>query len=130
MMKNMQWYHSLDKAPLSPPDWIFAPVWTILYIMIAISLFLFLKNGFSKAKILPLVFFIIQMLLNFAWTPVFFGMQNIRAAYIILVLLIIFLILTITSLFKFSKAAAYILIPYLLWSSFAAYLNYMIMVRN
>ena len=130
MMKNMKWYHSLDKAPLSPPDWIFAPVWTILYIMIAISLFLFLKNGFSKAKILPLVFFIIQMLLNFAWTPVFFGMQNIRAAYIILVLLIIFLILTITSFFKFSKAAAYILIPYLLWSSFAAYLNYMIMVRN
>lgn len=129
-MRNMQWYNSLDKAPLSPPDWVFAPVWTILYITIAISLFLFLKTGINKEKILPLILFSIQMLLNFVWTPVFFGMQNIRGAYIILVLLIIFLILTITSFFKFSKAAAYLLIPYLLWSAFAAYLNYMIMVRN
>lgn len=130
MMKNMLWYHNLDKAPLSPPDWIFAPVWTILYITIAISLFLFLKNGFSKAKILPLIFFTIQMLLNFAWTPVFFGVQNILAAYVILVLLILFLGLTIISFYKFSRAASLLLIPYLLWSIFAVYLNFEILVRN
>ncbi len=130
MMKNMAWYHSLDKAPLSPPDWVFAPVWTILYITIALSLFLFLKNGFSKEKILPLFFFIIQMLLNFAWTPVFFGLQNIKAAYIILAALIVFLVLTIITFYRFSKPAAYLLIPYLLWSVFAAYLNFEILVRN
>lgn len=129
-MENMQWYHSLDKPPLSPPDWLFAPVWTILYIMIAVSLFFFLRDGINKKKILPLTFFIIQMLLNFAWTPVFFGMENIKGAYIILALLILFLILTIVSFYRFSKTAAFLLLPYLLWTGFAAYLNYMLMVRN
>ncbi len=126
----MLWYNNLYKSPLTPPTWVFTPVWTLLYITIAISLFLFLKSGFTKEKILPLVFFTIQMLLNFAWTPVFFGMQNIRNAYIIIVLLVVFLALTIISFYRFSKRSAYLLVPYLIWSLFAAYLNFYILINN
>lgn len=130
MIKNMLWYNNLYKSPFTPPTWVFTPVWTLLYITIAISLFLFLKSGFTKEKILPLVFFTIQMLLNFAWTPVFFGMQNIRNAYIIIVLLVVFLALTIISFYRFSKRSAYLLVPYLIWSLFAAYLNFYILINN
>ncbi len=126
----MLWYNNLYKSPFTPPTWVFTPVWTLLYITIAISLFLFLKSGFTKEKILPLVFFTIQMLLNFAWTPVFFGMQNIRNAYIIIVLLVVFLALTIISFYRFSKRSAYLLVPYLIWSLFAAYLNFYILINN
>lgn len=130
MMRNMQWYHNLNKPPFNPPDWVFAPVWTVLYITIVISLFLFLKGGWSKEKTLPLVFFILQMLFNFAWTLTFFGMQNINLAFVVISLMIIFLILTIVSFYKFSKPAAMLLVPYLLWVVFAAYLNFMYMIRN
>lgn len=130
MIKNMLWYNNLYKSPFTPPTWVFTPVWTLLYITIAISLFLFLKSGFTKEKILPLVFFTIQMLLNFAWTPVFFGMQNIRNAYIIIVLLVVFLALIIISFYRFSKRSAYLLVPYLIWSLFAAYLNFYILINN
>ena len=130
MIKNMLWYNNLYKFPLTPPTWVFTPVWTLLYITIAISLFLFLKSGFTKEKILPLVFFTIQMLLNFVWTPVFFGMQNVRNAYIIIVLLVVFLALTIISFYRFSKISAYLLVPYLIWSLFAAYLNFYILINN
>lgn len=126
----MLWYNNLYKSPFTPPTWVFTPVWTLLYITIAISLFLFLKSGFTKEKILPLVFFTIQMLLNFAWTPVFFGMQNIRNAYIIIVLLVVFLALIIISFYRFSKRSAYLLVPYLIWSLFAAYLNFYILINN
>ena len=130
MIKNMLWYNNLYKSPFTPPTWVFTPVWTLLYITIAISLFLFLKSCFTKEKILPLVFFTIQMLLNFAWTPVFFGMQNIRNAYIIIVLLVVFLALIIISFYRFSKRSAYLLVPYLIWSLFAAYLNFYILINN
>ena len=129
-MKNMQWFNSLNKPFLSPPDWLFAPVWTILYILIAISFILFIRGGNIKQKRIPLIFFIVQLILNFMWTPVFFGMKNISLALAIIIFLWIFLLLTIILFFKHSKLASLLLIPYLIWVSFAFYLNLGYFVLN
>ncbi|MCD7878928.1 MAG: tryptophan-rich sensory protein [Candidatus Gastranaerophilales bacterium] len=129
-MINMQWYETLNKPFLNPPEWLFAPVWIFLYITIAISFILFIKDGMNRKKIIPLIFFIIQLALNIIWTPVFFGMENIIGGLIILVFLWIFLLLTIITFFRFSKAASLLLIPYIIWSSFAFYLNFGILVLN
>lgn len=129
-MQNMTWYDSLNKPFLNPPDWIFTPVWIILYIMIATSFILFLRGGLNKEKRLPLIFFLTQLAFNFFWTPVFFGMQNIALALLIIVLMYIFLLLTIITFFRHSKLASLLLIPYLFWISFAAYLNFSFLVLN
>lgn len=129
-MRNTEWFNSLNKPFLAPPDWLFTPVWIVLYIMIAASFFLFLNGGITKEKRIPLVFFLSQLALNLAWSPVFFGMQNITGAFIIIIFMYIFLILTIITFFKHSKTASLLLIPYLLWISFAAYLNFGYLVLN
>ncbi|MBQ8634995.1 tryptophan-rich sensory protein [bacterium] len=129
-MQNLDWFNTLNKPFLAPPDWLFTPVWIVLYIMIAASFFLFLSGGIKKEKHMPLIFFLAQLALNFAWSPIFFGMQNILGAFIIIVFLYIFLILTIITFFKHSKMASLLLIPYLIWISFAAYLNFGYLVLN
>ena len=120
----MQWYNSLNKPFLNPPSEIFFPVWTILYILIFASLIIFIKDGINKEKIFPLILFIIQMFLNFSWSAVFFGMQNILAGFIIIILMCFFILLTIISFYRHSKLASILLIPYFLWVSFALYLNF------
>lgn len=124
MMKNMNWFHSLKKPELAPPDWIFTPVWTVLYVMIFLALVFFLKTGGIKYKKVPIVFFIIQLLLNFSWSSVFFGLQKIDLALLIIILLWISLLITIFMFYKHSKFAAWLLVPYFLWVSFATYLNF------
>lgn len=130
MMLNMDWFDTLNKPFLSPPNWVFAPVWTILYIMIFISFILFLKGSKNQKRDIPLIFFLTQLILNFLWTPVFFGMEKIGLALAIIVFMWIFLLLTIISFFRFSKMASLLLVPYLFWSSFAAYLNFGFFVLN
>ncbi len=129
-MKNMEWFHSLNKPFLSPPDWLFMPVWTVLYIMIILSFIFFIRGGMNKSKRLPLAFFITQLVLNFAWTPVFFWMQNISLALIIIIFMWIFLLLTVIFFFRHSKIATVLLVPYLIWVSFAFYLNFSYFVLN
>ena len=124
MMKNMNWFHSLKKPEFAPPDWIFGPVWSVLYVMIFLSLIFFLKTGGLRYKILPITFFIIQLLLNFSWSYVFFNLQRIDWALIIIALLWITLLITIIMFYKYSKIAAWLLVPYFLWVSFASYLNF------
>lgn len=126
----MNWFENLNKPFLSPPDWVFTPVWIILYTMMGISLFLFLQGGMSKNKIIPLLFFIIQLGLNILWSPLFFYMQNIFGALICITFLWIFILLTIITFYKHSKAASLLLIPYLIWVSFAFYLNFGFYVLN
>ena len=124
MMKNMNWFHSLKKPEFAPPDWIFGPVWSVLYVMIFLSLIFFLRTGGLRYKILPITFFIIQLLLNFSWSYVFFNLQRIDWALIIIALLWITLLITIIMFYKYSKIAAWLLVPYFLWVSFASYLNF------
>lgn len=129
-MYNSIWFNSLTKPVFNPPAKIFPPVWTILYILIFISLalFIFAKSDFSKRK--GYVLFAIQMLLNLLWSPVFFLMQNIGLALFIIILLDIFVLLTAKNFYKISKPAGILLFPYLLWISFATYLNIAYFVLN
>ena len=126
----MTWFNSLNKPFLAPPDWVFAPVWIILYIMIAISFFVFLKSNSEKKKTVPLIFFFLQLLLNFAWSPIFFNMQNILGALIVIIFMWIFILVTIILFLRHSKLSAILLIPYLIWVSFAFYLNFGYYVLN
>ena len=122
---DLSWYRTLNKPPLNPPSEIFAPVWAVMYTLI------FLSFSITDADKRPAItFFVIQLLLNFSWSPAFFYLHNIPLSFIIIVLLLIFIILTIISFYKISKISAYLLIPYLIWISFAAYLNFSIMILN
>ncbi len=129
-MKDSLWYYALNKSPLTPPDWAFSITWTILYITIALSLFFYIKDGIRQDKIIPLVVFSMQILLNLLWSPVFFDSHNIKLAFVIIILLIAIVFINIILFYKQSKTAAYLLIPYFLWLIFAAYLNYEIVALN
>ena len=128
-MYNSIWYENLVKPPFASPDWVFFPVWIILYITIFVSLVLYtVKPAYDKT--LGYIFFCIQMLLNIIWSPAFFVLKNPLLALFIVILLNISIILTIYRFYKVSKTAAIIMIPYLLWTLFATYLNFGYLVLN
>ena len=129
-MNNLEWFYTLNKPLLNPPAWLFAPVWTILYIMMGLSLVFLIKNGATRSKQKPVILFIIQLVLNLLWVPTFFGNKNILGGLIIIILLSIFILWTIISFYKHSKIAAGLLIPYFLWVLFATYLNYQYYALN
>ena len=121
-MYNSIWYDSLIKPFLSPPDWIFRLVWIILYFMILVAFMLFVLSKKENKK-LGYIYFTLQLVLNFLWSPAFFLMQNILLSLVIILLILIFTILTMKEFYPVSKLAVVLLIPYLLWVIFAAYLN-------
>lgn len=129
-MQNMQWYETLIKPALTPPPYIFGTVWPILYFLIAASLFAFLIKSKASYRYVGIIPFLLQLLLNLMWSPVFFGMQNISGALMILSLLLIATTTTILTFYKASKLAASLLIPYFLWLLFAWYLNFAIWQMN
>lgn len=128
-MLDYIWYFSLTKPYLTPPVWIFAPVWSFLYLTIAFSFVLyFLKKDENKG--LGYLYFLVQMILNLIWTPVFFGTKNILLALIVIILMDVFIILTIKKFYEVRKFAGLILIPYLIWTLFATYLNFGYFILN
>lgn len=127
---NLSWYRTLHKPPLNPPSGIFTPVWSVMYSLIFLSLCILLFTKTDTDKKLAITFFVIQLILNLSWSPVFFYFHNITFSFIIIILLLIFITLTIISFYKISKLSAYLLIPYLIWVTFAAYLNFGIMILN
>ena len=128
-MLDYIWYFSLTKPYLTPPAWIFAPVWSFLYLTIAFSFVLyFLKKDENKG--LGYLYFLVQMILNLIWTPLFFGTKNILLALIVIILMDVFIILTIKKFYEVRKFAGLILIPYLIWTLFATYLNFGYFILN
>jgi len=125
------WYEGLRKPDLAPPNWVFAPVWTILYLLMGISLFFILNVGPERRHVRePVVIFGVQLVLNILWSYLFFGMQSPLLGLIGIVALWMMTGLTIVSFFKVSKLAAMLLVPYLIWVSFASYLNYALLILN
>ncbi len=125
------WYQTINKPSFNPPNSIFGPVWTILYIMIGISLYLvWNSNADKKLKRKTYYIFGAQLFLNFLWSILFFGNNLISLAFVEILLLWIAILLNIIFAYKISKTAGILLIPYLLWVSFASFLNYSIMVLN
>lgn len=121
---DLRWYHSLHQPRFSPPDWLFAPAWGILYAMIFLSLLFFVKGGDFSRKTFPLAIYSLQLILNVLWTPIFFGAKKILLALIIVLALVASTAVTIFLFYKYSKIAAILLIPYFLWICYATYLNF------
>jgi tryptophan-rich sensory protein len=125
------WYTTLNKPSFNPPNWIFAPVWTILYILMGIAAGLVWAKGFYHIWVkTALYYFGFQLLFNALWSIVFFGFQQPFWALLVIVVLLILILFTIKWFKIVSKPAAYLLIPYLLWVSFAMILNYKIWELN
>lgn len=128
-MYNSDWYNSLIKPFLSPPDGVFLPVWTVLYITILISFILYFINP-NKNKKSGYIFFFVQLVLNLSWSFVFFKFKSISGGLIIIFLMGVFIFLTIKKFYSVSKVSGLILFPYFLWVLFAAYLNLGFLILN
>jgi tryptophan-rich sensory protein len=125
------WYAFLHKPPFSPPNWVFGPVWTTLYFLMGVAVYLIWIKGIKKKLVsLALFFFAIQLFFNFLWSALFFGLHSPVLGLLDILALLLSIILTIVAFYKISKIASYILIPYLLWVSFATLLNISIIVLN
>lgn len=125
------WYLSLEKPALNPPNYVFAPVWTVLYSMMGIAAGLVWDRGFYHKWVkTALYYFGFQLLLNGLWSIVFFGFRQPFAALVVILGLLVLIVLTIKWFKVVSKTAAYLMVPYLLWVCFATYLNYKIWALN
>ena len=120
------WYATLSKPALNPPSWIFGPVWTMLYVLIGVTGYIVWRQGEYQA----LNVYWAQLAVNALWTPLFFGLQNPLVALFDIVLLWILIVWTMVVFARVHKVAGVLLIPYLLWVSFATYLNAMIVYLN
>jgi len=125
-----EWYKGLNRPSFSPPNWLFGPVWTILYILMGVSLFLIWKQGVSKERNIALFVFLLQLLLNFAWSFIFFYYNMIGLALIEIILLWIIILVMLVLFYKIKPMAAYLNIPYLLWVSFATILTAAYFILN
>lgn len=123
------WYPTLVKPSFNPPNWLFGPVWTLLYMLMGVSFYLIWSSK-SKKKEQAMVFFGIQLLLNFFWSIIFFGLQSMFFAFVEILILWMLIMITIFAFYKISRKAAYLLIPYLIWVSFAAVLNASLFLLN
>ena len=121
------WYSTLTKPSFNPPNWVFGPAWTILYIMMGIALYLVWNASNNRIAV---TFFVIQLALNFLWSFLFFALENPLIAFIEILLLLGMIILTAVQFYPVSRTAAFLLIPYILWVIFASLLNFSIYWLN
>lgn len=125
------WYAALAKPPFTPPAWIFGPVWLTLYALMGVALFIVWRQGAAVLHVQRgLALFALQLLLNILWSAVFFGMRSPMQGLIVIVLLWLAILATILQFGKVSELASALLIPYIVWVSFAAMLNLSIFVLN
>lgn len=125
------WYSLVEKPSFNPPNWIFAPVWTVLYIMMGVAFYLvWIKVELYKIRTKAIIFYFIQLVLNFCWSIIFFYAARPGWAFAEIILLWIMIAATIYKFSNISKPAAWLLVPYILWVSFAAVLNFAIWRLN
>jgi tryptophan-rich sensory protein len=125
------WYATLIKPSFAPPNWVFFPVWTTIFIMMGISFFLVWQKGMKDHQVrMALSLFGVQLILNILWSAAFFGLRSPLAGLIDISILWIAILVTIMSFNKVSRTSAYLMIPYILWVSFAAIVNFWIWRLN
>jgi len=129
-MSVKTWYQQINKPFFNPPNWLFAPVWTMLFLLMGISLYLvWQKQGQQPIK-KAITIFALHFLVNIVWSMAFFGLRSPLAGLIVIIILLIMIIWTMVEYYKISKLASLLFIPYLLWSSFATLLNASIYYLN
>lgn len=125
------WYATLNKPVFSPPNWVFAPVWTILYALMGIAAYRVWRLGVRKHLVRSaVILFLIHLFLNAIWSPIFFGAQNIPFAFVDIAALWVMIIVVIFKFYELDRMSAYLLLPYLSWVSFATVLNYYLWLLN
>ncbi len=125
------WYAALVRPEFAPPNWVFAPIWTTLFALMGIAAFLVWNKGLDHRNVkIALSMFIVQLILNIFWSIIFFGMHNPGAAFVEIIVLWLAILYTIITFAKVSRSAAWLLVPYILWVTFAGYLNYSIWILN
>lgn len=124
------WYKNIIRPSFNPPSWIFGPVWTLLFTLMGISLYLVWVSPNSKIRTIALIIFAIHFVLNVLWSYLFFGLNNPLLAFIEILILLILIIITGIYFYKINKIAGYLFIPYVLWVSFASFLTYTIWRLN
>lgn len=124
---DFNFYKEINLPSVAPPSILFPIVWTILYVLIGISLYLILRDGKNKENI---TLFITQLLINFIWVICFFRFRLFFGSFIIIIILDCIVLYSILEYYKYNKVSSYLLIPYFLWIVFASYLNWMVFVLN
>lgn len=125
-----EWYASLQKPSFTPPNWLFSPVWIFLYLLMGVTLYLLWQTASKKGAKLALLLFSIQLVLNMLWSVIFFGLKSPMVAFIEILVLWVAIILTMTKSLKVARVAGYLLLPYIIWVSFAAVLNFFLWKLN
>jgi translocator protein len=125
------WYSTLSKPWWSPPNWLFGPIWTTLYILMGIALFLVWREGLHRRDVrFAILIFSIQLVLNLLWSVVFFSFHALFGSFIIVMLLWLAILANIIAFLIISKWAGLLLVPYIVWVSIASYLNYSVYLLN
>ena len=127
---SMESFSQIQKPPLSPPGWLFPVVWTILFILMGTASYIVWEKSSGKVRRHAITLYGVQLFINFFWSIIFFNAQAYLFAFVWLLILWILIIVTAVLFYRISKAAGYLLIPYLAWVSFAGYLNLAIFVLN
>ena len=119
------WYVTLNKPSFTPPNWIFGPVWTSLFLLMGISAYLIWRKGFQHKNVkMALLIFIVQLVLNVLWSILFFGLPSPFSAFVEIIILWLVILLTFVYFIRISQPAGILLLPYLIWVAFAAILNF------
>ena len=125
------WYVTLHKPVFSPPNWVFGPVWTLLYFLMGMSFYLIWIQDWKKKKVRTAGrYFLVQLAFNFAWSPIFFGFRSPLLGFVTILGMWLLIIVSMIKFYALSKPAFYLLVPYLLWVSFASVLNAAILILN
>ena len=124
------WYALLNKPSFNPPHYLFGPVWTLLYLLMGVSLYLIWKQPTSSVKTKSISLFFMQFFFNFCWSFIFFKFHQTGWAFAEIIVMWIFILLTIVAFSKLNTVAAWLLVPYISWVSFASLLNFMIWKLN
>lgn len=124
------WYAALNKPVGMPPDWLFGPVWTLLYCLIGIASYRAWISAKEKKKIFPVVLYVVHLGVNGIWTYLFFALHDPAIAFIDIVILLVMIIMLIRAFYRIDKRAAFIFVPYLLWVVYATFLNAAIIILN
>ncbi len=122
------WYSQLTKSNFNPPDWVFAPVWTTLYLMMTLAIWIYWHSKNREMNTIYIYF--IHIVFNTTWSIVFFGLHQILLAFIVLLILIILIITLIIRFKRVNYVSSYLMIPYLLWSCYALFLNFNLYILN
>jgi translocator protein len=124
------WFVALDRPDSVPPGWVFGVVWTTLYTLMALAFAMILNARGAKGRGAAIVLFLLQLAANFAWSPVFFGMRQVSAGLVLILVILVAAIITTILFGRVRTAAAWLMVPYLVWLSFASLITYQIDIAN